>query len=361
MKLAGIRLAEFYPDPEKHIDWLALQQGRGTIHGDLATWWTQATAGVNYVRAEMPAKHLPGRTARVDFHVGDPSFQSGASVWMFPGNRFIAIRMAEMRSRGTPVFVEIDDNYTVGVPIKQLSSWQDKFDTTERDRYSYQVHKWIVRSGIVDGVIVSTPKLAEVYGFLHKNVHVCQNSVDPDDWPAGEPEHQPDGVLRVGWAGSASHAYDLNDIARALDWASRQKDVEVVLFGQLSLPIKHRNIPWMDSLAEYRINVSQIDVMLCPLRPGIWADCKSDVKALEASMGGAVPVVSRTEPYKPWWGEDRPCLVAGDAKGFLKAVKHLVGHRDETRATARLAREYVLSERVISKSISSWREALNVA
>ncbi len=355
-------------DPNDYIDWGLVDEATQTRHGDLATWWVQATEGVNYYRARMPSKHLPGRC--VAFNESDITLdlkfrrQVGSAVWMFPGNDLRAMMMAEQHLQGIPVWVEVDDNYTKDPPL--LSQWErNRKHALARIRAEpnanvsdYETHQLIVRSKAVTGVICSTPKLAEVYRGLHKNVVVCPNSVDPADWPAEEPPHQEDGVLRVGWAGSASHGYDLADIQRALSWASRQVDVEVVLFGELSLPIAHRNIPWTDSLEEYRQNVSQIDVMLCPLRPSVWADCKSDVKALEGVMGGAVPVVSRTEPFRPWWSEDRPCYVAETPKDFLKMVKHVVANREETRQMAGFARDYVLSERTIHKSISLWREVL---
>jgi hypothetical protein len=357
------------PDLNAVLDWdTALLDGTEKRYGGEATWWTQATPGVNYYRADLPAKHLPGKTIRfenrVDLQIGEdgepffPRQEGNSGVWMFPGTTGKFLLMAGMKDLGYRVLVEVDDNYTVPPSVPQLSSWLVTRDKSGADEASYEVHCRIVRSPVCDGVIVSTPYLADVYRRLNPNVWVCPNSIDPTDWPDEEPPHQPDGVLRIGWAGSVSHLYDLADIRPALDWASRQKDVEVVVMGQLDLGLKHRAIPWTDSLAEYRRNVSEIDVMLCPIRPNPWANGKSDVKALEGAMGGAVPVVSRTEPFRPWWDHDAPCLVADSKKGFVKAVKHLVANREETRQLARAARAWVLKHRQIKDSVEAWREAL---
>jgi len=358
------------PDLLAVLDWGDVFQAGQKSYSEtpLATWWIQATAGVNYYRAEVPAKHLPGKTvffetrdiqAIDDEHHHLPR-QEGAAIWLFPGNLTRWLVMAEMHeSHGIRVLVEVDDNYMVGPPVIPAlrSGWLTTRDTEGQDRHSYEVHRKIVASKACDGVIVSTPYLGKVYERFDKPVYVCPNSIDPDDWPA-DPEHAPDGVLRIGWAGSASHRYDLADIRPALDWASRQPDVEVVIMGQIDPGVPHRNIPWTDTLAEYRQNVPQIDVMLCPLRPGVWADCKSDVKALEAAMGGAVAVVSKTEPYRPWWDSDAPCLVAETRKDFVKAVKHLVQHRDETATLATAARKWALDNRSIEGSVAKWREAI---
>jgi len=350
-------------DPDDYIDWQIVDEHSQQVYGDVATWWTSSSPGVNYYRASMPAKHLPGRAVRLnetDVHPVTLRFrrQAGAAVWMTAGNVTRWMLMAEQHTQGNPVWIEADDNYTMPSRTSVDSTWLATRDKSGSDKASIEGHRKIVQSACVTGVIVSTPKLADEYRRLHGNVHVCRNSVDPDDWP-DDPPHQPDGVLRVGWAGSTSHGYDLNDIRRALDWASRQPDVEVVLMGQLGLAgVNFTHVPWANAHADYRANLEQIDVMLCPLRSNPWSDCKSDVKALEATMAGACTVVSRTEPYRPWWEDDYPCYVADDAKGFLKAVKHLVAHRDEARETARLAREYVLGERVIAREIEQWRAAL---
>jgi len=226
------------PDLLAVLDWEAVGRATEKVYGkrQLATWWAQATPGVNYYRAEMPAKHLPGRTVRletrdVQFEGGEHYFprQRGAAIWMFPGNITRWLLMAEMKDNGRRVLVEVDDNYTTGPPVS-LSGWTVK----QRDNpdASYEAHVKIVGSKACDGVIVATPQLGRVYERFGKPTYVCRNSVDAEDWPE-DPDHQPDGVLRIGWAGSASHQYDLADIRPALDWASRQKDVEIVVLGQL--------------------------------------------------------------------------------------------------------------------------------
>jgi len=346
------------------MDWEAV--GKASMHhyGNEATWWTQATEGVNYYRAEMPARHLPGRTVRLEARDLIPRDDDGEpymprqigdnAVWMFPGNDTRALCMAQLHMQGHKVMVEVDDNYLTAPPIPGLSSWRALRDPMDPDVSSYGMHRKIVTSWACDGVIVSTPKLWEVYSQIHPNVHVCMNCIDPEDWQP-DPPHQKDGILRIGWAGSASHGYDIAEIKQGLSWAAQQKNVEVVLLGELSLPFKHRNVPWTTSLAQYRRNVQELDVMLCPLRPSDWADCKSDVKALEGVMGGALPVVSHTEPYSPWW--DRG-YVAERRRDWLRIIKHLVGNRDEVRQAWQDAYAYVLAERTIEKGIEAWRTAL---
>lgn len=337
-----------------------------------ATWWTQLSEGVNYWRAELPARHLPGHCVSLNpfsgdiqpaegkaLRSGEPAHmfprQHGAAIWMFPGNTTRAILMAEMRNQGIPVLVEVDDNYRTPPPLAEFSMWQRRI--TDGDAHSYEEHSWIV-SRVAQAVICSTPHLAREYADLHPVRAVCPNSVDPQDWDE-DPPHRPDGVLRVGWAASDSHIYDAGLIRRALSWAADQDGVEVVIIGidpsVASWPFPHRHIPFAP-MAEYRRNLREIDVMLCPLKPSRWADCKSDVKALEAAMSGACSVVSEAEPYRPWFNRT---YTARDAKGFLRAVKEIVRDPKGTLNLAREARDYVLKERTIQGNVWRWQEAID--
>ena len=282
--------------------------------------------------------------------------QKGAAIWSFSGNTTRALIMAGMQECGIPVFMEADDNYLTG-PNFSIGEWHKGFKTSLGcDGHSYEGFRKIL--GFCDGAIVSTPFLADVFSRFNGNVHVCPNSVDPDDWPAN-PSHQEDGVLSVGWAASDSHAFDAPLISRALDWASRQPNVRVVVFGikphLTGYQFPHEHIPWVDSLEEYRRQLSRIDLMLCPLKPGFWADGKSDVKAVEAAMGGAASVVSHVKPYEPWFDRTH---TARTAKEFLKVVKHLVRNPAEVYELMCAARKYVLEERDIRRTIVSWREAI---
>jgi hypothetical protein len=231
-------------------------------YGDVATFWVAGNGGGELLpgRSSGPSSPRPGRQLqRVGRHA-DLKFrrQVGAAVWMFPGNDLRAVLMAEQHLQGIPVWVEVDDNYTVDPPLLETSVWaRNRKESRSTGQHDYETHVKIVRSKAVDGVICSTPKLAEVYSRLHRTCVCARTVLTP---PIGRPRnhpHSPDGVLRVGWAGSASHGYDLADIHRALDWASRQPDVEVVVFGELrhSGAASEHSVDG-SSLEEYRENVS---------------------------------------------------------------------------------------------------------
>lgn len=351
-----------------------------------ATFWKQATLGVNYVRAHMPAKHLPGHVAdhtliQNENHwewagkneLGEPCVrftdqQGMTAVWMFPGRWEFAVYAKEQQNNGIRVLVEVDDLYLTESPTEQWSEWAPTIaaSRTTRQKVSYEAHEKIVGGGWIDGMIVSTPQLKREYSHLvHPDrIFVCRNCVDPDDWPE-TPEHQIGGVLRVGWAASPSHVVDAPLVLNALRMASLQPKTEVVLLGihafspmeiwETGPAFTHDYIP-PSTLADYRRNYGRLDVALCPVYAGRWNDCKSDLKAMEAAMAGALPIVARTEAYREWW--DKPwCLTAENASEFTKHVRWCIRNRDAVAEMAADAKAYVLAERTIQGNIWRWREA----
>lgn len=329
----------------------------------LATWWRMKSPGGAYWRCSVPAKHLPGRVNRLLFSDlkevdGEPTLVNqagGCAIWQFAGNATRGILMANQQEQGVRVLLEVDDNYLVPAPFMQ--DWQQAFavggDTPDGDKASLAAHRQI--AGWVDGIICSTDHLARVYRNVNPNVYVCPNSVDPGDWP--EPAERGD-VFRIGWAASHSHHVDAPLVRRSMEWAVRQPGVEVYLLGyQPDWRGPFKRIPWTDTLEDYRATLAglALDVGICPLKPTVWANAKSDVKALEYGICGALPVCSTVEPYRAWKG---PALWAESARDWEWALRYAVQHRDEVREKAAQAREFVLGNRTIRQSIGAWRDAV---
>lgn len=338
---------------------------RGDKSNLLATWWRQATAGTYYWRCKLPAKHLPGQVlgfrgmdlAEKDGRIFFPRQRGNTAIWQFPGNATAGIIMAGMQEEGIRVLMEMDDTYLHAPDVAAGSSgWLEDFDKTAEDNPSYAANRRL--SEWVDGIIVSTEPLAELYGELNDNIYICPNSIDVDDWEF-ESQKKDDGVLRIGWGASLSHLIDVPLVKRAFQWAANQPNVEVWVFGighGYKFPGAVKRVPWTNDQAEYKANLSRCDVHVCPLYETTFSRYKSDLKALESSMAGGWPIVSSATAYKPW--HDRT-MVCTTPKDWENAIKWVVRHRDEIPALAAKAKEYVLSERTIDKNIDNWRRAVD--
>jgi hypothetical protein len=328
-----------------------------------ATFYHQATAATKYWRITLPAKYLPGvvrdATQLMVRHRGNdrplefPGLKNDVGIAQFPGDDGSALVATAFEALGKKFFVEVDDNYIdYGDELwMKRAAWGASIK--DNNKQSVEGHRWITEHA--NGVIVTTRALALEYGRLNDNVHVCRNSIDPDDWPRPAPQ---DGVFRIGWYASNSHDRDSVQVARALSWASRQPNVEVVNIGHdPGWSFRRRQIEWASDFLPLRRELCRLDVGVSPLVAAPLAKYRSDLKALEYAMGGAMPFLQSSEPYWEWEdkGFARMCHSPAD---WMSAIQWAVRNQDEVRWRAQQARAYVLGNRTFRTESERWRQAI---
>lgn len=327
----------------------------------MTTFWPQPNPGVKYVRCELPARALGGTVVDLDHQIRSyddhlEGVEAGASVWSLPSNRVRGEAVASAQQHLGPVFVEVDDNYTNWDRVHAAEGWVEGMpDPDDPFTSSPRLHREIVTRA--DGVIASTPQLAQVYGSLNQNVHVCRNGVDPGDWPEPSPERE---SFRIVFAGAAKNQ-DLMLIRRAMEWAAKQDGVEAFVFG---FDPKWRGVkvlPWLNDVSLYRATLVGIkpDVGLRPLETTAFSKGKSDLKILEYSMAGAMSIVQPWDPYLGWRESDL-VKFAYDAKDWEQQVKWAVKHQDEVRDIAARVRAQVIETRGLDTIKAEWEAALAV-
>ncbi len=329
----------------------------------IATFYHQATPGTTYWRCLLPARFMP---AQVCFNL--PTMiqiqdqiellnHEGTAILQYGGDLTHHLLTEKLMELGIKVLIEVDDDYTRWhKDVMTKAKWAEHMG----EGYSVEGHR--ATCEIADGITVTTERLAKMYRPLNKNVYICPNQIDPADWP--DPVKPDDGIFRIGWFASASHRRDEAQIVRAMEWASRQPGVEVVLIGLglhksgkpwYKFPFRH--YPWSNDLGVYKQFLPQLDVGLAPVVPTPWAVCRSDLKALEYAMAQALPIVADVPPYDTL-GDMPGVMHCKDPKAFLRAVQWTVANKDEARQLAKKAREYVLAERTVEANIDRWREAV---
>jgi hypothetical protein len=329
----------------------------------LATFYHQGTPATRYWRVTLPAKYLPGkvlpsnevlvrhntRTQKLGF----PQLRNDTAIVQFPGDNGNAVFAMACEAKDKKFIVEVDDNYIdYGDELwMKRASWGEKIKGESRT--SVQGHRWIVEHSF--GVIVSTRALEQEYSKLNDNVHVCRNSIDPDDWPkvSGRDE-----TFRIGWYASTSHDRDTPLVAKALSWASRQPNVEVVNIGlDPGWQFNRRQVGWTNKFLGLRKELCRLDVGVAPLVATPLTKYRSDLKALEYAMGGAMPFLQASEPYWEWEDKEFARTVWSES-AWMAQMKWAVANRDEVRARAQQAREYVLEHRTFRTEIDRWRTAI---
>jgi hypothetical protein len=336
--------------------------------GSLATFWRQATPGTAYWRGLVPMMALPGQMFPVGPHTlkeGDEpgtiklEGQRGAAIWQFLGDDGRSRIALQMRRQGVRTLMDVDDLYIRSAPTLygKYGAWTRTHAEAVANGtgYSVEMHRKVVP--LMDGVITATEYLADAYADLNPNVYVCPNSILPEDW--ADFERQPETEsLRIGYYGSPSHTRDWPKIKKALKWASRQRDVEISVVGFRPAGWTGKVLDWEDDLFAARRNLGHLDVGLAPITRNPWADGKSDLKALEYAMAGVLPVLEDAPPYAPWRKIGWPFMPSTEDE-WVDVIKDVVVNRDEVKAQAAQAREYVLAERTIESNIDAWREAVH--
>jgi len=331
----------------------------------LATFWRQATPGTTYWRGYLPMLALPGQV----LPIADDSLdlaedgslilnrQAGdTAIWQFLGDDGRSRIALQMRRQGLRTVMEVDDTYLRFAPplYGKVSPWARTHAEASANGtgYSVELHRKVVPQ--MDGIICSTQYLAEAYGELNPNIYLCPNSIDPEDWNVERTESD---VLRIGYYGSPSHLRDWPRAKKAIKWATRQRDVEVVMIGFRPPGWTGKVLEWRDHIYEARKNLGLIDVGIAPLTQNPWANGKSDLKAVEYAMAGVLPVMEDAPPYSPWKKIGWPFMPSTPDE-WVDVIKDVVVNRDEVKACAAQAKAYVLAERTIEKNIHAWREAV---
>lgn len=322
------------------------------------TFWAQETPGIRYLRCETPAKELGCKVYHVDAvrwtGLSFEELNEGVAIWQILCNGSRLNIMRQLLSAGMPCYMEVDDNYTNWDESAANASWTPEMPT-DPNQASLKLHRYATE--MMDGVICSTEPLAEVYSKLNENVYVCRNSLDLSDWKPKLP--RTDDKFRILWMASGSHKVDRKLVMPALEWASEQPGVEVYLLGPRvsDLPNVYR-IPWLHSQQEYRDKMIELkpDVGICAIRDNAFSRCKSDIKVLEYSLCGALPIVSPLPPYNDWL-ETVP--TARNGAEWMKMIKWCIDHKDEVKERADYMYDFVTTHRTITTEAQSWLDAVD--
>jgi glycosyltransferase involved in cell wall biosynthesis len=352
----------------------------------IATWYViQGSADVRW-RAEMPAKHLQARLCVLDEETAKSELTTpngkkfrwietdsgseypdheGVAVWTRPC-MVRAMHGASMSASGIRVVAEVDDNYLTD---KKQNIFMRMNDYGPKQRESH-----IKAFATMDGIICSTDELRDEYSRTFKkeigyvpDMFVARNHIDLDDWNDRVPMLPPnkEGRLRVGWAGSHQHVWDLRLAAPALRLA-KDMGCEIVLVGLdpamhdpkwTEFLGEYTHIPWSDPKKYHRSKLP-FDIGLIPLVYNKHTLGKSDVKFLEYSMSGIATVAQSHPIYNRTIKHGETGLLASSPDGLAMEMARLIRSSRLRSELVESARQYVLENRTIQKNIGEWKEAI---
>lgn len=208
-----------------------------------------------------------------------------------------------------------------------------------------------------DVVTVSTEPLAEIMSQMNPNVKVCPNAV-----PDGLLERQirrASGKVVIGWGGSSTHAMDFAEVRDSLKQLFRRRDdIEFHVIGAdyISRYIPIRHTPWFPSITDY-YNAVDYDIGIAPLRPHVFNQSKSYIKALELAALGIPVVASDVGPYRDFVRHGETGFLVKQAYEWNKYLHALIDDVEMRREMGMRARELAASY-TVSVMAPIWKSAL---
>lgn len=228
------------------------------------------------------------------------------------------------------------------------------------DATSTQAHKFFadpqLRKRLEDNiraataVTVTTAPLAERVATFNPNVHVIPNAV-PDWLVEHQPPQRQDGTTTIGWGGSATHSMDWQQAAAQIRRVlQRHPGTELHCMGTNYAAglrgCRIRYTPWVPSVEGF-LKTIDYHLGVAPLRPHVFNQAKSAIKAIEAGALGIPMVASAVRPYEDYVQHGRTgFLVRRDHEWatHLRALLNDPGMRAEMGAAARVqARQHTIT------------------
>jgi glycosyltransferase involved in cell wall biosynthesis/tetratricopeptide (TPR) repeat protein len=277
------------------------------------------------------------------FHQRLPSFQA-VIFYRVPATPETIEAIDAVRRAAIPSFYEIDDL------MFEADHFPDSFESyggqISRDLYATLVtgtEALRAAMALCDYGLASTGPLAERMGrvvrsgqaFVHRNaLHAPHEKM-----MAAAPVRGNDGTIHLFYGtGTKAHNADFEHhltpaVARIL---AEFPAVKLVIVGYLVLPPSLAPfadqimlIPPVWEIEAYWQILAGMDINLAVLKPGLVADCKSEIKWLEAAMLGIPSIVTPTATYCDVVADGETALFATTPEEWYRAIRRLVVSQKE--------------------------------
>lgn len=227
-----------------------------------------------------------------------------------------------LQNQGKKVVFEIDDAFDA------LEPWHPQYASYGQPARQEAIRAMMAQA---DAVQVSTPWLAKRYGPCAKRIEVVPNMIELATWPRADRLRR-DGLFKVVWAGSPSHAGDLETIIPVMEqFLEDHSDARLVLFGQeirdARLPAGQvEMIPWCE-FEDYPSKLAEIDadVAIAPLADVPFNHGKSNLRILQYWATGYPIIASNVGPYAETCIERDGAVLCDTVEEWVASLETLYG------------------------------------
>lgn len=260
-------------------------------------------SGCDYHRVQMPMKHMTGLNLK------------RPTLFINRDTRHTLDYIRKLKREGGRFVYDLDDTHSL----------PDSHPLALHYRTEKVQQRFAALFELADCVTVTTTRLAEEFRHMTKApIEVLPNALPFD---RGQFTRSTDTVTGrpIVWAGGSSHEVDLALVR------------EVIQGRDIALAGYQRMAPWYAMVQMFpgcavkpafpvRAYMNHYDghrIAIAPLVASPFAECKSNLKILEAGAKGLPIIASRTAPY--WRGRNMPgVLFAKDDKDWLNLTQTLL-------------------------------------
>ena len=232
---------------------------------------------------------------------------------------------------------------------------------------------------LADVMTASTSELAREYVRVRPNIDVCENMVKAEHLDALRPPEfsgapKVEGQIRIGYAGSPTHACDIATIGKPLlKVAQKYPHVRFIFFGQPPppqlRPVADR-VQYVAAISAspnesaeafmlryyHTLRSLQIDIGVAPLESQTFNRCKSAIKLLEYGLVGIPVVASRVGPYRDYLG---PAYMVLEDAEWITRLSALVESAQLRGATADANAQYIAGHHTSKTAIAPWQRVID--
>lgn len=320
--------------------------------------WQADETGCGFYRIALPMQGLTGLGHNIAHSMKMPPEARDNPATVIVGQRVCKPGPTELwqllAAQGRKLVFEIDD------------------DLWNVDASSPVAHEYFARPEIranlqrnievSAAVTVTTEPLAERVAAWNPNVHVVPNSV-PDWLVDHQPVRRDDGILTIGWGGSATHQMDFDQAADQLRrYIQRNASTEFHCIGNdygkwMRIPRdRARFTPWVANVEDF-LRTIDYHIAVAPLRPHLFNSSKSALKGVEAGALGIPIVASAVRPYEDYVRHGSTGFLVRRDHEWAQHLRALANDPDLRAAMGQAAREQA-RQHTITQTAPLWEKAI---
>jgi glycosyltransferase involved in cell wall biosynthesis len=257
---------------------------------------------------------------------------------------------------GKPILSELDDD------IVDVAAYNQAAESLKPGSPILDIGLCQLRNS--DGLITSTPYLADVYSEYCKNIYVVPNSIDVQKWEKAKGRKRPG--IRVGWIGSTTHSEDLELLEKVIPRITVLSPDLKFVFASAHIPeflkgLKQVEIveKWVPIL-KYPAHMASLDfdIGLAPLRDNKFNRAKSNLRWLEYSALGIPCVASRVGHFAETIRHGEDGYLASNEEEWCGRLTELVLDVKTRRRIGSAAKKRINLDFNVDRNVDLYLEAI---